>query len=278
MTLFSLATTEKTTNFSSSPSSQQQQKRCDEYSKLFFFFQMISILLVVVFSCNNGRRCKTLQNTSIYSLISTIFLHLSKMKVTNTNSSRSVSSSTIKNDVSNSYNKMSMRRYHSLREVIGIHYTPININTFRGLRRILLVAFVLILGLFSIHLAVVQRGGMNEVELLNELMEKSRLAYANSVLYSRQNSSRNPNSRPGHVLKTQGATAKYPVILIPGFITSGLELWSGEECAKTYFRQRLWGSLPVFMQTFFTDNECWRRHLSLDPETGMQKNPLFTFD
>jgi hypothetical protein len=27
--------------------------------------------------------------------------------------------------------------------------------------------------------------------------------------------------------------------MIPGIVTSGLELWSGEECAKSYFRQRM---------------------------------------
>ena len=43
--------------------------------------------------------------------------------------------------------------------------------------------------------------------------------------------------RPGIDLKKQGFKPKYPVVVIPGFVTSGLELWSGHECAKQYFRR-----------------------------------------
>lgn len=31
-------------------------------------------------------------------------------------------------------------------------------------------------------------------------------------------------------------TAKYPVIMVPGFVTTGLEVWEGEACAQKYFR------------------------------------------
>jgi hypothetical protein len=31
-------------------------------------------------------------------------------------------------------------------------------------------------------------------------------------------------------------TAKYPVLMIPGFVTTGLEVWEGEKCAQRYFR------------------------------------------
>lgn len=73
---------------------------------------------------------------------------------------------------------------------------------------------------------------------------------------------------PGEVLAKEGARAHYPIVMIPGFVTSGLELWEGEDCAKKYFRQRLWGALGT-ARSFFTETECWRRHLSLDPITGM---------
>ena len=73
---------------------------------------------------------------------------------------------------------------------------------------------------------------------------------------------------PGALLAKAGARAHYPIVMIPGFVTSGLELWEGEECAKKYFRQRLWGALGT-ARSFFTETECWRRHLSLDPSTGM---------
>jgi hypothetical protein len=38
--------------------------------------------------------------------------------------------------------------------------------------------------------------------------------------------------RVGLKLAKQGLRAKYPVVLIPGFVTSGLELWSGHDCFK----------------------------------------------
>jgi len=74
-------------------------------------------------------------------------------------------------------------------------------------------------------------------------------------------------SRPGYKYKTMGATAKYPIVMVPGFVTSGLELWEGEECARKHFRQRFWGSMSM-ARTFFADRECWRRHLTLDPYNG----------
>jgi len=134
-------------------------------------------------------------------------------------------------------------------------------------RRLIIAVILFIPMLFSLHLVIIKQNGISEVELLNDIMEKSKLVYTNSLEYARRN--RNPNIRPGYILRQQGATATYPVVMIPGFITSGLELWEGEECARSYFRQKLWGSLPILVQSFFTDNECWRRHLSLNPDNGM---------
>ncbi|KAL7554962.1 hypothetical protein ACHAWF_018526 [Thalassiosira exigua] len=75
-------------------------------------------------------------------------------------------------------------------------------------------------------------------------------------------------SRVGYQLRQQNARAKHPVVMIPGFVTSGLELWEGAPCAKKHFRQRLWGSASM-ARTFFSDRECWRKHLALNPQTGM---------
>ncbi len=76
------------------------------------------------------------------------------------------------------------------------------------------------------------------------------------------------NTRIGYQLRMQNAYAKYPVIMIPGFVTSGLELWEGTTCAKKHFRQRLWGSVSM-AKTFLADRHCWREHLALQPTTGM---------
>jgi hypothetical protein len=38
--------------------------------------------------------------------------------------------------------------------------------------------------------------------------------------------------RIGVQLANKGVRAKYPIVLVPGFVTSGLELWSAQECFK----------------------------------------------
>ena len=75
-------------------------------------------------------------------------------------------------------------------------------------------------------------------------------------------------SRVGYRLAQAGAKAKHPIVMIPGFITAGLEVWGAEECAKNLFRQRIWGSLTM-AQSFFADRNCWRKHLSLDRKSGL---------
>lgn len=42
--------------------------------------------------------------------------------------------------------------------------------------------------------------------------------------------------RPGLELSRRGYKPKHPVLLVPGFVTSGLELWNGTSCAEPYFR------------------------------------------
>lgn len=46
---------------------------------------------------------------------------------------------------------------------------------------------------------------------------------------------------PGTVLKRDGVSGLHPVVLVPGIVTGGLELWDGKPCAKGLFRKRLWG-------------------------------------
>lgn len=42
--------------------------------------------------------------------------------------------------------------------------------------------------------------------------------------------------RPGLELARKGYKPKHPIIIVPGFVTSGLELWEGRPCASRYFR------------------------------------------
>ncbi|XP_065866789.1 putative phospholipid:diacylglycerol acyltransferase 2 isoform X2 [Euphorbia lathyris] len=71
---------------------------------------------------------------------------------------------------------------------------------------------------------------------------------------------------PGVRLKREGLMAQHPVVLVPGIITGGLELWEGKPCAHGLFRQRLWGGTFTEM---FKRPLCWLDHLSLDNETGL---------
>ncbi|CAJ1932946.1 unnamed protein product [Cylindrotheca closterium] len=73
--------------------------------------------------------------------------------------------------------------------------------------------------------------------------------------------------RPGFQLAEEGAHGKYPVIMIPGFVTSGLEIWQGKECAKKYFRTRMWGGAGS-VQQWLMERHCVMEHLTLDPVTG----------
>lgn len=74
-------------------------------------------------------------------------------------------------------------------------------------------------------------------------------------------------TRPGYLLAKEGAKAKYPIVMIPGFVTSGLEVWQSKECGKKFFRQRLWTAMTA-ARSFILDKECWRQHMMLDPVSG----------
>ncbi|KAL5716775.1 phospholipid:diacylglycerol acyltransferase [Ranunculus cassubicifolius] len=70
----------------------------------------------------------------------------------------------------------------------------------------------------------------------------------------------------GTKLKKEGLTALHPVVLIPGIVTGGLELWEGRPCAEGLFRKRLWGGS---FAELFKRPLCWLEHMSLDNETGL---------
>jgi hypothetical protein len=55
-------------------------------------------------------------------------------------------------------------------------------------------------------------------------------------------------NRPGLILHQKKIHAFSPVIMIPGFTSTGLEIWNGSECSKSYFRQRMWGTTRMLQQ------------------------------
>eukprot|EP00744_Colponema_vietnamica_P032823 GILI01053480.1.p1 GENE.GILI01053480.1~~GILI01053480.1.p1 ORF type:complete len:345 (-),score=76.29 GILI01053480.1:11-919(-) len=70
---------------------------------------------------------------------------------------------------------------------------------------------------------------------------------------------------PGEILARKGVRAKFPVLLIPGFISSALEVWEPHECGKpNWFRERIWMNAPRFL----SNPLCWLIHMSLS-EDGM---------
>ncbi|KAG5248063.1 lecithin:cholesterol acyltransferase family protein [Salix suchowensis] len=64
---------------------------------------------------------------------------------------------------------------------------------------------------------------------------------------------------PGTRLKREGLTALHPVVLVPGIVTGGLELWEGKPCAEGLFR-RDFGVAIVFAGASALHNET-----GLDP-------------
>ncbi|CAJ1979198.1 unnamed protein product [Sphenostylis stenocarpa] len=71
---------------------------------------------------------------------------------------------------------------------------------------------------------------------------------------------------PGVRLSREGVTALHPIILVPGIVTGGLELWEGRSCAEDLFRKRLWGD---GLAQIIKRPLCWLEHLSLHDETGL---------
>lgn len=74
--------------------------------------------------------------------------------------------------------------------------------------------------------------------------------------------------RPGLQLAAQNVTAYSPVVLLPGFTSTGLEIWEGSECSKAYFRQRMWGTTRM-LQQFMLNQKCWLEHVMLNRSTGL---------
>lgn len=74
---------------------------------------------------------------------------------------------------------------------------------------------------------------------------------------------------PGKALFELGLRSHYPVLLIPGIVSTGLETWEARECySPNTFRQKMWGGNAMF-QKLVTNTRCWLKHMKLDPLTGL---------
>ncbi|KAJ3279917.1 hypothetical protein HK104_001068, partial [Borealophlyctis nickersoniae] len=96
----------------------------------------------------------------------------------------------------------------------------------------------------------------------------------------------------------EGLQAKHPVILIPGIVSTGLEVWNtpppcaipnatsssstsnattcendevssrNRACGQKYFRKRMWGTMNQF-RAVLLDRDCWMNHMKLEKESGL---------
>jgi hypothetical protein len=71
--------------------------------------------------------------------------------------------------------------------------------------------------------------------------------------------------RPGQRLAAYRKPSM-PIIIIPGIISTGLELWQGEKCAEGRFRHRFWTSMQM-VDNIGRDHQCWLKHISLNLTT-----------
>ncbi|CAG8496425.1 5614_t:CDS:10 [Ambispora gerdemannii] len=90
----------------------------------------------------------------------------------------------------------------------------------------------------------------------------------NVTMYLKPNILEDTEFMPGLKLAEKGLKAKFPVILIPGIVSTGLESWSTSNCSQKYFRRRMWGTTTMF-RAVLLDKECWKEHMKLDPSTGL---------
>ena len=92
----------------------------------------------------------------------------------------------------------------------------------------------------------------------------------------------------GEEMRSRGLEAKYPVVLIPGIISTvrspcrcrcwgcstitlviqGLESWSTTPEFRRFFREKVWGGFSMVSQVTF-NKERWMASLMLDPVTGL---------
>ncbi|KAH8891667.1 LACT-domain-containing protein [Thozetella sp. PMI_491] len=72
----------------------------------------------------------------------------------------------------------------------------------------------------------------------------------------------------GLKVRSEGLSARLPIIMIPGVISTGLESWGTSNISRPYFRKRLWGSWSM-MRALVMEKEVWKRHIMLDERTGL---------
>jgi phospholipid:diacylglycerol acyltransferase len=71
----------------------------------------------------------------------------------------------------------------------------------------------------------------------------------------------------------RGDHVHHPVVMVPGIVSTGLEVWKAKPCASKHFRERLWGT-TVMIQNMILQPKCWAEHMSLDYNTGLDPDMI----
>ncbi|KAL5504583.1 LRO1 [Sanghuangporus vaninii] len=72
----------------------------------------------------------------------------------------------------------------------------------------------------------------------------------------------------GERMRDRGLRAEYPVVLIPGIISTSLESWSTSDEYRGWFRDKVWGGMHMVAQVTL-NKEKWMNAVLLDPITGL---------
>ncbi|OCB85817.1 Lecithin:cholesterol acyltransferase [Sanghuangporus baumii] len=72
----------------------------------------------------------------------------------------------------------------------------------------------------------------------------------------------------GERMRDRGLRAEYPVVLIPGIISTSLESWSTADEYRGWFRDKVWGGMHMVAQATL-NKEKWMNAVLLDPITGL---------
>ncbi|KAL5483275.1 LRO1 [Sanghuangporus weigelae] len=72
----------------------------------------------------------------------------------------------------------------------------------------------------------------------------------------------------GEQMRDRGLRAEYPVVLIPGIISTSLESWSTSDEYRGWFRDKVWGGMHMVAQVTL-NKEKWMNAVLLDPISGL---------
>lgn len=92
--------------------------------------------------------------------------------------------------------------------------------------------------------------------------------YVDNLFESSRRIFESKDFKVGAELAEQGYRPEFPVIMLPGIVSTGLESWSTAEEDASFFRQRLWGTGSMF-RFLLLDKQRWMKHMKLDPVTGV---------